>query len=202
MTLATHSRARSCWRFLVTLSTRHTLTPALRHRDRIIAPATDLVLGKRWPDAGRYESSGEHDEHNQHDGWGLHLLLAGDAHDAPELRRLIAMLPRHAYGQVYVEVGATGGQRHVDPARWELPQGMSLTVLRRSPGSPRPRRGRLLAAALAAWADEWLPDGGCRCAGPFALWVGCAASPDVERLCRSLNDRLDLAPAHLHRPDL
>lgn len=87
-----------------------------------------------------------------------HLVLAGDAHDAPELRR--------------------------------------------SPGSPRPRRGRLLAAALSAWADEWLPDGACACAGPFALWVGCAASPDIEGLCGSLSSRLDTAPAHLHRPGL
>ncbi|MGI5191803.1 hypothetical protein ACQEVI_26930 [Promicromonospora sp. CA-289599] len=93
------------------------------------------------------------DEHN--DGWGLHMLLAGDAHDAPELQKLLALMPRCAYGQVYVEVGATGGQTDVDPAGWDMPPGMSLTVLRRSPGSPRARRGRL-----------------------------------------------DLAPVHLHRPDL
>ncbi len=153
--------------------------------------------GKSWPDAERYHPG---DEHN--DGWALHLLLAGDAHDAAELRKLLRLLPRSAYGQVYVEVGATGGQPEVDPARWERPPGMGLTVLRRSAGSPRPRRGRLLAAALSAWADEWLPDGACACAGPFALWVGCAASPDVESVCSSLTDRLDTAPLHLHRPDL
>lgn len=153
--------------------------------------------GKSWHDAERYEPA---DEHN--DGWALHVLLAGDAHDAPELRRLLSLLPRYAYGQVYVEVGATGGQRPVDPTGWDLPPGVSLTVLRRSPGSSRPRRGRLLAAALSAWADEWLPDGACACDGPFALWVGCAASPDVERLCGNLSSRLDAAPVHLHRPDL
>jgi hypothetical protein len=140
------------------------------------------------------------DEHN--DGWGLHMLLAGDAHDAPELQKLLGLMPRCAYGQVFVEVGTTGGQSNVDPAGWDIPSGVSLTVLRRSPGSPRARRGRLLAAAVSAWADEWLPDGGCTCAGPFALWVGCAASPDVESLCRGLSGRLDLAPAHLHRPGL
>lgn len=150
---------------------------------------TDHLYGHQW-----------HDEYD--DRWSLHLLLAGDAHDAPRLRELIGLLPVYAYGQVFVEVGATGGQRHVDPADWVLPPGMSLTVLRRSPGAPRPRRGQLLAAAVSAWASEWLPDGACGCAGPFALWVGCAASPDVEGLCRALAERLDLAPAHLHRPDL
>jgi hypothetical protein len=113
------------------------------------------------------------DEHNG--GWKLHL--------------------------VYVEVGTTGGEPQIDPAHWNRPPGVSLTVLRRSPGSPRPRRGRLLAAALSAWADEWLPDGACPCAEPFALWVGCAASPDVESLCRGLSSRFDTAPVHLHRPD-
>ena len=151
--------------------------------------------GKSWHDAGQYPA----DEYN--DGWALHLLLAGDAHDAPRLRELLSLVPICSYGQVYVEVGTTGGEEHVDPASWDLPLGMSMNVLRRSPRSPRPRRGQLLAAAVSAWATEWLPVDACGCAGPFALWVGCAASPDVESLCRSLNDRLDVAPAHLHRPE-
>lgn len=138
-----------------------------------------------------------------YDDFSLHLLMAGDAHDAPRLRELIDLLPVYAYGQVYVEVGVTGGQRQDDPADWPLPPGMSMTVLRRSPGSPRPRRGQLLAAAVSAWATEWLPADACACcAGPFALWVGCAASPDVEGMCHALTQRLDLVPAHLHRPGL
>lgn len=138
-----------------------------------------------------------------YDDFSLHLLMAGDAHDARQLRELIDLLPVYAYGQVFVEVGATGGQQHVDPADWLLPPGVSMTVLRRAPGAPRPRRGQLLAAAVSAWASEWLLDDACCCcAGPFALWVGCAASPDVEGLCRALAQRLDLTPAHLHRPGL
>ena len=140
--------------------------------------------------------------HHDEDAWPLHLLLAGDVHDAPRLLELVDLLPVHAHGQMFVEVGTTGGQHHADPADWVLPPGVGLHVLRRAPGAPRPRRGQLLAAAVSAWAAEWLPDDVCGCAGTFGLWVGCAASPDVENLCRDLVRRLDMAPVHLHRPDL
>ncbi|WP_369373109.1 hypothetical protein AB1046_05380 [Promicromonospora sp. Populi] len=157
--------------------------------------------GTSWHDGGRRPA----DEYDS--GWPLHLLLAGDIHDAPQLRELLSSIPDHAYGQVYVEAATTGGQESSNSDVWDLPRGMSLTVLRRSPGTHRPRRGELLAAAVSAWATEWLSADPCACtcacagSGPFALWIGCAASPAVEDLCRSLNDRLDVAPVHVHRPE-
>jgi hypothetical protein len=50
------------------------------------------------------------------------------------------------------------------------------------------------------WAQEWITDGGDPCQGPQLMWIGCAGTPIVERMClHLLHEHEDL---HLHHADL
>ena len=99
-----------------------------------------------------------------------HVLVAGDLDDLTAITALLAMLPAHAYGQVYVET----------PADTELPALAAparVTVTRLA----RPldaERGVQLAGAVAGWVAEWVPD------EPVyerlvTLWIGATACDRV-----------------------
>ncbi|WP_418276895.1 hypothetical protein ACNHYB_03000 [Isoptericola jiangsuensis] len=138
-------------------------------------------------------------------GCGQHLLLAGGSADLPDLRRLVEAAPACTYGQVLLELDSTDDVPAdlVGPPR--SPGGLGWTILRRElsaplDGPPARRHGEVLAAALSAWAQEWLTDDQCACSGPYALWIGCTTSTDVELLCHELHLRSEHAPVHVHRP--
>ncbi|MDR6866589.1 NADPH-dependent ferric siderophore reductase [Microbacterium resistens] len=135
---------------------------------------------------------------NPHPGYGDHFVLAGVSSDAPFVNRLVAALPEDSYGQVFLE--GTGPSRVLGwpgPARlvpfW-LRQDLAPAVDGRLPGP-----GDVLAAALRAWADEWLPEPGHRGVLPFTVWIGGAGHRPVDELCRRLT--LSYPGLHLHHPE-
>lgn len=115
-------------------------------------------------------------------------LLIGDAQDLPLLRALLASLPRHATGEVFVEL--PDARLPLLPA----PEGISTHFLRRRPGE---FPGTRACAAFESWVSEWVhgehesPEG-------HSVFLGLAGNPLVARVC----DRMDakLPHLHLHRP--
>ncbi|MXG89461.1 SIP domain-containing protein [Nocardioides flavescens] len=102
-----------------------------------------------------------------------HVLVAGDLADAPAVATLLACLPDHAYGQVYVEVPV--GTATVDLA---APPRVSVNLLTRDPDA---EPGRLLAAAVAGWVGEWAPEE-TDPARAVTLWVGATVRDHVDPL--------------------
>jgi NADPH-dependent ferric siderophore reductase len=79
-----------------------------------------------------------------------HVLVASDHSELESVMALLAFLPEHAYGQVYVE---TPADRQLPP----LPAPPRVTVTRLArPAGTAP--GLLLAAAVDGWVSEWMPD--------------------------------------------
>lgn len=119
---------------------------------------------------------------------GPTVLLAGDSADLRDLRALVATLPAAAYGQVIVEVAAA-----VQIERLQTPARVAVTWLVREREGGVAARGRLLAAALDAWIDEWMP-AGVRDDRRIA-WIGCGAAPGPAARYRTLQDRSMTATA-------
>jgi hypothetical protein len=148
-------------------------------------------------------------------------LILGDEHDLGHIFTLAARLPAHSCGGVVLEL-ARSRRPPLD-----LPPQMMLTVLPRllpfsagtlwsaghahpsaarslglpAASEPRPGpvlpRGERAAAALAAFADEWLlPDASA--AADCALWIGMVGVPAVDAVCEHL--RRTVPRLHLHRP--
>jgi len=102
-----------------------------------------------------------------------HVLVAGDLADTASMSALLACLPAHAYGQVYVEVPA--GTELVELA---APPRVSVNLLTRDPDA---EPGRLLAAAVAGWVGEWAPEQP-DAARAVTLWVGATVRDHVDPL--------------------
>jgi NADPH-dependent ferric siderophore reductase len=101
------------------------------------------------------------------------VLVAGDLADATSMSALLACLPEHAYGQVYVEVPA--GTEAVELA---APARVSVNLLTRDPDA---EPGRLLAAAVSGWVGEWVPEEPDP-ARAVTLWVGATVRDRVDPL--------------------
>jgi len=121
-----------------------------------------------------------------------HVLLAGDSRDIPAIRRLVASLPMNAYGQVFVEIVADV-QRELLLA----PPGVQVSWLlrdrNRSDSDPRHMAlsGELVARAVRAWANEWMPEADFDETHHYVLWIGCTANARVHGLFRELSEALD-----------
>jgi hypothetical protein len=144
-------------------------------------------------------------------------FILGDEHDLGLIFAMCAQLPPQTSGAVVLELS-----RAKRPPL-ELPDSMMLTVLPRlvpfsaeslwsarnahpsaarsldlpAASEPRPGptlpRGERAAAALLAFADEWLlPEDPA--ASDRALWVGMVGVPAVDEAC----DRLARSVRHLH----
>ena len=118
------------------------------------------------------------------------VLLAGDATELPDIVAMLATLPDNAYGQVFIEAALPEDVRPV-PA----PSRVTVTWLLRCSRASRlgslvfADHGEALAVALVAWAGEWLTDDGLAAAdAPTRVWIGCGASPWVERARAVLHD--------------
>lgn len=102
-----------------------------------------------------------------------HVLVAGDLDDLEAITALLALLPAHAYGQVYVEVPA-----EADLPDLHAPARVTVTRLARPLDA---ERGVALAGAVAGWVAEWVPD------EPVyerlvTLWIGATARERVDTL--------------------
>ena len=123
-----------------------------------------------------------------------HFLIVGDATDLPMLRGILSRLPADAYGQVFVEVATA-----VQIQDWEAPADVSVTwLVRERLRHPLPPRGDLATEAVIAWIAEWMPEEQGLHAVPYVLWIGCSMNPQMDRLYRELDERLD--GVHLHHP--
>jgi NADPH-dependent ferric siderophore reductase len=78
-------------------------------------------------------------------GVGDSLLIAGDEHDLPAIRTLVATLPEKARGQVFVEVPSA---EDIDPV--VAPGRVMICWLARD-------RGQSLRRSVDAWLAEMLP---------------------------------------------
>ena len=100
-----------------------------------------------------------------------HVLVAGDADELPAIQALLHLLPRTAYGQVFVESAAgTSMPPLAAPAR------VTVTQLGRDGDA---EVGDLLTAAVNSWLAEWMPeepdpDRAC------TLWAGSSARARVN----------------------
>jgi NADPH-dependent ferric siderophore reductase len=102
-----------------------------------------------------------------------HVLVAGDLEELGAIHALLAFLPEHAYGQVYVE---TPADRQLPP----LPAPARVTVTR----VPRPagaEPGALLAQTVTAWVAEWLPEEADE-RRTVSMWVGATATRGPAQL--------------------
>ena len=115
-------------------------------------------------------------------------LLIGDARDLPLLRVLLASLPRHATGEVFVEL--PDARRPILPA----PAGISTRYLRRRPGE---LPGTRACAAFESWVGEWV-HGEHESPEAHAVFLGLAGNPLVARACDRMGAKLP--HLHLHRP--
>jgi hypothetical protein len=73
-----------------------------------------------------------------------HVLIVGNSDDLDCVVAEIALLPAHAYGQVFIQAPADFALALITPAR--------LTTHRIDPAAGA------LSAALAGWSAEWVPD--------------------------------------------
>ncbi|WP_127794306.1 SIP domain-containing protein [Agromyces sp. LHK192] len=121
-----------------------------------------------------------------------HFLLLGGTEDLGAIADATSRFPVDAYGQVFIEVASL-----IQVVDLPVPPHVSVTWLQRdlAPGSIAPR-GRRAAQALRAWVSEWLPEEAA--AVPYVLWIGCAASEEIDELYRELGERLPRL--HLHHP--
>jgi len=121
-----------------------------------------------------------------------HVLLAGDSRDIPAMRRLVASLPMTAYGQVFIEI-VTDVQRELLLA----PPGVQVSWLlrdrNRSDSDPRHMAlsGELVARAVRAWANEWMPEADLDETHHYVLWIGCTANARVHGLFHELSEILE-----------
>lgn len=90
------------------------------------------------------------------------LLCVADDRDLRPLRALLSDIPADQYGHVYVETA--GDALHAIPA----PDGMAVSWLLRRDGEPI---GARAAAAVRAWATEWMHDAGHDALMPRLVWI-------------------------------
>lgn len=115
-------------------------------------------------------------------------LLIGDEQDLPLLRMLLASFPRHATGEIFLEL--PDARRPLLPAQ----DGISTRYLPRGAGE---LPGARACAALESWVDEWVHD---EYESPEAhsIFMGLVGNPLVGRTCdRMVAQRPRL---HMHRP--
>ncbi len=125
-----------------------------------------------------------------------HFLIAGEGADRAALKGAIARLPVDAYAQVFVEVASAIQIEH-----WRAPDGVSITWLCRDAALARGgpvMRGTLIERAVTAWVAEWMPGKTKEHDVPYVVWLGCAASEPIDRLCERLAWSFD--HVHLHDP--
>lgn len=115
-----------------------------------------------------------------------HFLVAGSSADLPDLHGALERLPESAYGQVILEIGPDETPCHLD-----LPEGVSLTLLRRAAG-PDHDRGERTARAVHAWISEWMCEEDER--APRVIWLGGLSCEPIMRLHQDLRARFP----HLH----
>lgn len=115
-------------------------------------------------------------------------LLIGDEHDLPLLKLLLTTLPQGAVGELLLEL--PGADRPALPA----PAGISTRCLTRE---SELHRGVRAAAALDAWAAEWV-HGPHSTARGHSIFVGMPFSPVMGEKCAAMLARHP--HLHLHRP--
>ena len=116
-----------------------------------------------------------------------HVLVAGHVDDFPAMQRVLALLPAATYGQVFIE-GRLGDER----PQVCVPPRVTVTWLIAGPSGEDRERGALLATAVEGWYAEWSPEEP-QPDREFSIWIGDAASAQVNSLC----ERLDLQLARL-----
>ncbi|MBK0420138.1 SIP domain-containing protein [Leucobacter sp. CSA1] len=131
------------------------------------------------------------------DGIDECVLAAGCVEDLPEIRDWLRRLPPSVHGRVFIEVS-----READVESLPLPPHVGATWLfGGTSGRPAPR-GRALAAAVDAWAEEWLRVAGGvdRC---FHIWIGANDSDEMRDYWSRLQRELDArwpSPAEVPSP--
>lgn len=108
------------------------------------------------------------------------VLLAGDARNLPEMRRIAAALSPAAHVTVLVEAAVAS---QVEP----LPAGGAarVTWFVRSDGEGMRPRGERLATAIHAWCAEWA----CAADGSdpvCTVWLGARTPSRIVRMTRAL----------------
>jgi hypothetical protein len=128
------------------------------------------------------------------------VLLAGGLADVDFITDYFRRLPPIALhglrGTVFIEV-----ESQFDISILDVPANIGVHWLVREDidfGNAEP--GLPLVQAVQLWAQEWITEGGDPCQGPQLMWIGCAGTPIVERMClHLLHEHEDL---HLHHADL
>lgn len=104
----------------------------------------------------------------------MHLFVSDDT-DLPDLREALLALPRHAYGQVFIETFSQ------TPEELERPAGMAVTWLVRDPTDHSRPVGSYAAVASGAWAAEWMTSAP-QPAVQALVWVGVSIRASVHVL--------------------
>jgi NADPH-dependent ferric siderophore reductase len=106
-----------------------------------------------------------------------HVLVACDHSELESVMALLAFLPEHAYGQVYVE---TPADRQLPPL--PAPARVTVTRLVRPVGTAP---GRVLATAVDGWVAEWMPEDSCA-ERAVTLWGGATVRDLVDLVAAPL----------------
>lgn len=135
------------------------------------------------------------------------ILLAGGIADIDLIAAYLRHLPQATraglLGTVFIEV-----ESHREVGILDAPAGVGVHWLvredaeqvgdRSEQGGDEP--GLPLVRAVRLWAQEWIVEDGDQSLQPQLMWIGCAGTPIVERMCvHLLNEHEDL---HLHHADL